>query len=366
MVLLGQPGVADDQLAAVEDVVADEAADELPYLLDELLRLPLQLLDGLGEAVGPLDLGALQVTAELVLVVPGHAQGVAGLDHAHDAAQDAGAVGAAVDEVADEDGGAALGVDPVLVAELGEQGLQLGGTAVDVTDDVEGTGEMGEVVEPLLQDHLGGLGFLDGAQHVDLAEALALQTAQRAPQVAAVPLDDGAGQPGPVGAGGVALGADLLGHVQDDGDRQDVVLAGECDQLPAGVGLDAGRVDDGQAAGGEALARDVVQDVEGVAAGALVVLVVGDQAPAVVGGDGLGGLEVLAGEGGLARSGGPDQNDEGQVGDGKCARTGVSVLVMLPRPPSGCRWCGSCRGCRPGRSGGCCRCCRCRRCRRAG
>lgn len=40
MVLLGQPGVADHQLAAVEDVVADEAADELPYLLDELLRLP--------------------------------------------------------------------------------------------------------------------------------------------------------------------------------------------------------------------------------------------------------------------------------------------------------------------------------------
>ncbi len=198
---------------------------------------------------------------------------------------------------------------------------------MDVTDDVEGAGEVGEVVEPLLQDDLGGLGLLDGTQHVHLAEALALQAAQGAPQVAAVALDDRAGQAGPVGAGRVALGADLLGHVQDDGDGQDVVLAGELDELPAGVGLDAGGVDDGQAAGGEALAGDVVQDVEGVPARALVVLVVADEAAAVVGGDDLGRFEVLAGEGGLARAGGSDQDDEGQVGDGKGPGTGC------PRAP---------------------------------
>lgn len=88
---------------------------------------------------------------------------------------------------------------------------------------------------------------------MDLAEALALQAAQRAPQVAAVPLDDRAGQAGPVGAGRVAFGADLFGQVQDDGDGQDVVLAGELDQLPTGVGLDAGGVDDGEAAGARRL-----------------------------------------------------------------------------------------------------------------
>ncbi len=178
VVLLGQPRVADHEPAAVEDVVADQAGDERADLGDELLGLAAQLLDGLGEAVGLLDLGALQVAAELVLVVARHAQGVAGLDHAHHPAQHAGAVRAAVDEVADEHGRAALGVDAVLEAQLGEQGLQLGGAAVDVADDVEGAGEVGEVVEALLQYDLGRFGLLDGAQDVHLAEALALQAAQ--------------------------------------------------------------------------------------------------------------------------------------------------------------------------------------------
>ncbi|MGX1117124.1 hypothetical protein RKD37_002487 [Streptomyces ambofaciens] len=319
VVLLGQTGVADHEPAAVEDVVADQAVDELPYLGAELLALAVHLLDRLGESVGVLDLAALEEAAVLVLVVARHAQRVARLDHGHHAAQHAGAVRAAVDEVADEDGGAALGVDAVGVAELGEQGLQLGGAAVDVADDVEGAGEVGEVVEALLGDDGGVLGLLGAAQHVHLAEALALQVAQGAAEFAGVALDDPAGQVGAVGAGGVALGAELLGHVEDDGDGQHVVLPGQVDQLTPGVLLHVGRVDDGAAARGEPLARDVVQDVEGVAAGALVVLVVGDQAPAEVGGDDLGRLEVAPGEGGLAGAGGADQHDEGEVGDGQGA-----------------------------------------------
>ena len=66
----------------------------------------------------------------------------------------------------------------------------------------------------------------DAAQDVHLAEALALQAAQRAAQLAAVALDDVAGHAGPVGAAGVALGADVLRHVEHDGDRQHVVLRG--------------------------------------------------------------------------------------------------------------------------------------------
>ncbi len=299
--------------------MADQAVDEVPHLGAELLALPLHLRDGLGEPVGELDLAALQVAAVLVLVVAGDAQGVARPDHGHHAAQHAGAVRAAVDEVADEDGGAALGVDAVGVAELGEQGLQLGGAAVDVADDVEGAGEVGEVVEALLGDDGGVLDLRDAAQHVHLAEALALQVAQGAAEFAGVALDDAAGHVGAVGAAGVALGADLLGHVQDDGDGQHVVLAGQVDQLTPGVLLHVGRVDDGATAGGEPLAGDVVQDVEGVAAGALVVLVVGDQAPAEVGGDDLGRREVALGERGLAGAGGADQHDEGEVGDGQGA-----------------------------------------------
>src|SRR5213076_689406 len=81
VVLLGQTRVADHQPAAVEDVVADEPVDELAYLPRDLLALAVHLLDGLGEAVGVLDLAALEIPAVLVLVVAGYAEGVAGLDH---------------------------------------------------------------------------------------------------------------------------------------------------------------------------------------------------------------------------------------------------------------------------------------------
>jgi hypothetical protein len=81
------------------------------------------------------------------------------------------------------------------------------------------------------------------------------------------------------------------------------------------VGLDVGGVDDGEQAPGEALAGDGVEEVEGVVAGALVVVVVGDEAAAMIGAEDLGGLEVLAGEGCLARAGGADEGDDGEVGD---------------------------------------------------
>lgn len=278
-------------------------------------------------------------------MVAGDAQGVARLDHGHHAAQHTRAVRAAVDEVADEDGGAAVGVDAVGVAQLAEQRLQLGGAAVDVADDVEGAGEVGQVVEALLGDDGGVLGLRGSAQHVHLAEALALQVAQGAAQFAGVALDDPAGHVGAVAAGGVALGADLLGHVEDDGDGQHVVLPGQLDQLTPGVLLHVGGVDDGAAAGGEPLARDVVQDVEGVTAGALVVLVVGDQAPAEVGGDDLGRREVAPREGGLAGAGGADQHDEGEVGDGQGAGPHGGVCGGAGGACGGARGaCGGARG----------------------
>ncbi|CAO0834319.1 hypothetical protein SMICM17S_01117 [Streptomyces microflavus] len=181
VVLLGQSGVADHQVAAVQHVVADQPVDELPHLLPELGVLGVlarQLLDRLGEAVGLLDLAAREVAAELVLVVAGDAEGVARRDHGHDAAEHTRAVGAPVDEVADEDGRTPFGVGTVHVSELAQQGVQLGAAAVDVADDVERAGEVAQVVVPALQDHFGALGLLLGAQDVHLAEALALQAAQ--------------------------------------------------------------------------------------------------------------------------------------------------------------------------------------------
>ncbi len=148
-----------------------------------------------------------------------------------------------------------------------------------------------------------------------------------------MPLHDVAGHARAVGAGGVARLADLFRQVEHDRDGQHVVLAGQLDELLAALGLHVGGVDDGEPARGEPLAGDVVQDVEGVTAGALVVLVVGDQPPAEVGGDDLGRLEVPAGERGLARAAGADEDDEGQVGHGQCARgTGHAAFSSFVVP----------------------------------
>ncbi len=91
-----------------------------------------------------------------------------------------------------------------------------------------------------------------------------------------------------VGPAGVAVRADPLGQVEHDGDRQHVVLAGQRDELLARLRLDVRGVHDGQPAGGESLAGDVIQHVEGVAGRRLVVLVVGDQPAAEVAAEHLG------------------------------------------------------------------------------
>ena len=99
-----------------------------------------------------------------------------------------GRVRAAVDQVADEDRAAvrvAARRPPgrsssrlIVVAELGQQGLELGAAAVDVADDVERPGLVAQVVEePGARDRRGG-DLVLAAQDVDGPEALPLQAAQ--------------------------------------------------------------------------------------------------------------------------------------------------------------------------------------------
>ena len=121
-------------------------------------------------------------------MVAGQAEGVTGRHHAHHQAEHAGGVGAAVDEVAEEDRPASEGrygvdrssavVAHQLVAEVGEQGLQLRPAAVHVADRVEGAVLVAAVVEERLAHDGGGLDLLDAVQHVDAAEALLGQVAQ--------------------------------------------------------------------------------------------------------------------------------------------------------------------------------------------
>ena len=125
---------------------------------------------------------------------------MAGRDHAHRQPQHARGVGSAVDQVADEHHPPTVGVlrvdraaDIVAgehVAEFGKQLLEFGAAAVDVADDVEGTGLVAHVVEQGLDDDVRHVDFRRGAQHVHLAESLPVQRPDRAPQVAALTPDD--------------------------------------------------------------------------------------------------------------------------------------------------------------------------------
>ena len=126
--------------------MADQAVDEPLRIGAELVGLGGQLGQRLGQAVGDLHVAAAQRPQQLVLVVARDAECVTGGDHAHDQPQDAGGVRTAVDEIADEDrtaavvvgaGGSSLVVPDDRVAELGQQRLEFGPAAVDVTDDVE-------------------------------------------------------------------------------------------------------------------------------------------------------------------------------------------------------------------------------------
>jgi len=76
-----------------------------------------------------------------------------------------------------------------LVAELAQQLLELDAAAVHIADHVERARVLAPVVVlPLVRDGCP-LDLVDAVEHVDLAEALAAQAAQSAPQLSRLPPD---------------------------------------------------------------------------------------------------------------------------------------------------------------------------------
>ena len=180
---------------------------------------------------------------------------------------------------------------------------------MDVADDVEGTVIVPSVVPQRLAFEGGRLDLLFAGEHEDPVEALSTKPPQRPAQLRLLVAQHVRAELS-VRARSVAVGAHPLGHVEDDGHGQDVVLFGQADETASGLDLDVGGVDDREAPGIEALPGDEVQHVEGGVGGRLVVLVVADQPPTEIGREHLGGQEVAGGEGRLARPGHADEGDE--------------------------------------------------------
>ena len=130
-----------------------------------------------------------------------------------------------------------------------------------------------------------------------------------------------------VGTGRVALLAEALRQVENDGDGESVVLAGEAHEVGAVLRADVGGVHHGQASPGEALAGDELDQFEGVPGGRLAVGVVAHHAAGRVRRDHLGRREVPAREGGLARAGRTDQEDQAVLGNLYSHRRKIPIWV---------------------------------------
>ncbi len=345
LVALEQPGVGYDEPAAVQHVVRDQAVQEPLDVGPELRRLRAELCQRLGEPVAHLHVPPAQRPQQLVLVVAGHAECVARASHPHDQAQHAGRVLAAVDEVADEDRPPARRVrcghrppglvPPDRVAEERQQLLQFRPAAVHVADHVERAGLVAPVVVQPGPDDLRGGDLLHTAQRVHAAEPLALQAPQAAPQLVML-APDHLGAEVPVRPASVALDARLIGNVEHDGYWKHVMLARQGNQGRPGRRLHARGIDHGQPACLQPLARDEVQDLERRRRGGLVVLVVGDQAAAEVGGDDLRRTEVLAGERRLPRAGHADEHHQAQLGHAQLAGGGHGVHAARRKKTASC------------------------------
>lgn len=200
-----------------------------------------------------------------------------------------------------------------LIAERLEQLDQLVATPVDVADDVERAAVERAVVPQRLADNCDRVDLLLRAQDEDLAEPLALEVAQVPLQGHTLAADDVRPEL-PGRATGVTVVTEPLGNIEHDRDGKDVLLPSELHEGPARLRIDVRRVHDRQAAAGEALGGDVMEEVKGVARSVLAVLIIGNDAAASVGGDNLRGLEVPARKGGLAGAGGSDEGDETEFG----------------------------------------------------
>ena len=272
----------DDQVAVVEDEVADELVEELRGLLLELGRLAFELGERLGEPVGQLDVAAAEGADELDVVVAGNAECDAGLDHRQHEPQHGRNIGPSVDKVAEKDGSAALRMlrrqlffrDPP--AKLAQQCDEFREAAVDVADDVERAVLASTVRPSRLPLDNRRFDIVRRAEHGDVPEPLFAQVFERAAELFALAADYMRSE-GPVGPVAVAVLAEPLRQIEDDRRCQHVVLACQRDQRLPGLRLHVRRIDHGQPSRRQSLRSDELQHLERVLGSRLIVLVVGDK-----------------------------------------------------------------------------------------
>ena len=151
-------GMGDDEVAAIEQEMVRQAIDEIGGAAPEIRTLALELLDGRLQPVADLHIAARQPAAELVVMIAHDAMPPTFLHEVHGQPDHVRRARPAIDEIAQQDGLAALGMMDAVVARAGhpliahivaepvQQALQLAGTAVHVADQVERAGIIDETI----------------------------------------------------------------------------------------------------------------------------------------------------------------------------------------------------------------------------
>ncbi len=200
---------------------------------------------------------------------------------------------------------------------------------MDVADDIERAMVVAPIDPELCARDRDRVHRLGRAQHVHIAQSLAFEPAQSAPQVVHLAADHEAIELA-IGTRAVALGRQRLRQVKDDAHRERVARLGERDQRASRFGLHIGRVHHRKSPVLEACVDDRVDERERVRRDRLVVLVVRDPPSRAVRGDDLGGREMPRGEGGLARARRADEQHEREVGDVDQHRVNTPIWVGAP------------------------------------
>lgn len=157
-------------------------------------------------------------------------------------------------------------LDTLVIPKLLQQFGQFVGTAMHIADNVEGAVLVALIRPEARARDARRRDLLRRLQGKDIAKAFTRQATQRAAQILDLAADDVRAEIA-VGPLAIALLAEPFGQVEDNRYRQNVIGAGKLNQGLARLGLNVGCIDDGQAAGGKAFLRDIMQHIEGIVGG---------------------------------------------------------------------------------------------------
>ena len=153
---------------------------------------------------------------------------------------------------------------------------------MNVTDDVEGSGLRFLVVVKRNTFESDGFRLFRRRKYQNMAKSFALQAAKRATQILKLAMCDMIAET-TVGADLIAVLTDSFRHIENDGDREAMILPRELHKRFAIFGLYISGIGDGQSAGAKTLRSDEMENFERVIGCGEIIFVIRNHRAAIIG-----------------------------------------------------------------------------------